>query len=268
MRHGSSKWPTPEKAVKLDAIPATVGGAAWSPDGKTRLCFQPPLPKMRLRDTTSCSPCRGRAPAPRPRAAVERVCRPAECVGSLLHARSAELVAQAGIGTRSAVVRLSLDGKTPPSADRSRRARGHRAQHESQADRLGVAGRERRPAGASSVLPRTSATRARRLPIPELAPANLRSVEPELVHWKSGPFTIEGLLYLPPAAGLAKVPLIVDVHGGPFGAWENRNDPFAAFPGRPRLGGAAAQSARLVELRREVRRRQQERSGRRRLSRT
>ena len=85
---------------------------------------------------------------------------------------------------------------------------------------------------------------------PELAPANLRSVEPQLVHWKSGPFTVEGLLYHAPDAAAAKVPLIVDVHGGPFGAWENRNDRLRGLPHRPRLGRAAAQSARLVQLRR------------------
>ena len=64
---------------------------------------------------------------------------------------------------------------------------------------------------------------------PELAPTNLRTVAPQLVHWKSGAFTIEGLLYLPPDTGSAKVPLVVDVHGGPFGAWEDRSDPFADF---------------------------------------
>ena len=67
------------------------------------------------------------------------------------------------------------------------------------------------------------------LPTPELAPASLRTVAPQLVHWKSGAFTIEGLLYLPPDSGSAKVPLVVDVHGGPFGAWEDRSDPFADF---------------------------------------
>ena len=35
------------------------------------------------------------------------------------------------------------------------------------------------------------------LTTPELLPPDLRSVEPELVQWKSGPFTIEGLLYMP-----------------------------------------------------------------------
>jgi dipeptidyl aminopeptidase/acylaminoacyl peptidase len=67
------------------------------------------------------------------------------------------------------------------------------------------------------------------LPTPELAPAGLRTVAPQLVHWKSGAFTIEGLLYLPPDSGSTKVPLVVDVHGGPFGAWEDRGDPFADF---------------------------------------
>jgi dipeptidyl aminopeptidase/acylaminoacyl peptidase len=67
------------------------------------------------------------------------------------------------------------------------------------------------------------------LALPDLRPASLRSVEPQLVKWKSGDFTIEGLLYLPPDTGSAKVPLIVDVHGGPFGAWEDRSDPFADF---------------------------------------
>jgi pimeloyl-ACP methyl ester carboxylesterase len=64
---------------------------------------------------------------------------------------------------------------------------------------------------------------------PELSPANLRMARPELIQWKSGEFTIEGLLYLPPAASGAKVPLIVDVHGGPMGAFVNRNDRLADF---------------------------------------
>ncbi len=34
---------------------------------------------------------------------------------------------------------------------------------------------------------------------------------------------------MPPSAASGKVPLIVDVHGGPFGAWENRHDAFADF---------------------------------------
>jgi dipeptidyl aminopeptidase/acylaminoacyl peptidase len=62
-----------------------------------------------------------------------------------------------------------------------------------------------------------------------MAPAGLRYVAPELVKWKSDAFTVEGLLYLPPDRGSSKVPLVVDVHGGPFGAFEDRNDAFVAF---------------------------------------
>jgi len=65
---------------------------------------------------------------------------------------------------------------------------------------------------------------------PETEPANLLSIKPELVHWQNGGLTIEGLLYLPhTATSSAKIPLILDVHGGPHGAWEDRNDLFAAF---------------------------------------
>ncbi len=65
--------------------------------------------------------------------------------------------------------------------------------------------------------------------MPELGLKDLRAVEPELVKWTSGEFTVEGLLYLPPQAKDGKVPLIVDVHGGPAGAFEDRYDPFAGF---------------------------------------
>src|SRR6185437_8196193 len=67
------------------------------------------------------------------------------------------------------------------------------------------------------------------LPIPDLGASNLRTAAPELVRWKSGPFDVEGLLYLPPQAKTGKVPLIVDVHGGPFGAWFNQTDRFLDF---------------------------------------
>jgi dipeptidyl aminopeptidase/acylaminoacyl peptidase len=61
---------------------------------------------------------------------------------------------------------------------------------------------------------------ARRLATPAVVPANWSAVAPRLVHWASDGMTIEGQLYLPPAAAPgAPVPLIVDVHGGPTGAW-------------------------------------------------
>lgn len=62
---------------------------------------------------------------------------------------------------------------------------------------------------------------ARTLKTPDLLPASWTEVAPQLVSWKSDDLTIEGLLYLPPQASHHKVPLIVDVHGGPTGAFED-----------------------------------------------
>lgn len=56
---------------------------------------------------------------------------------------------------------------------------------------------------------------------PSLIPANWPKVPSQLVEWKSDGQTIQGLLYLPPQAASQKVPLIVDVHGGPTGAFED-----------------------------------------------
>jgi dipeptidyl aminopeptidase/acylaminoacyl peptidase len=70
----------------------------------------------------------------------------------------------------------------------------------------------------------------RPLSTPAIEPAAWRAVRSRLVSWKSGNLTIQGLLYLPPQAAPAhKVPLIVNVHGGPTGAFIDRWSPFTAF---------------------------------------
>jgi dipeptidyl aminopeptidase/acylaminoacyl peptidase len=43
--------------------------------------------------------------------------------------------------------------------------------------------------------------------------------------WKRAGFTIEGLLYLPPQAASGKVPLVVNVHGGPRGQFNDGYSP-------------------------------------------
>jgi dipeptidyl aminopeptidase/acylaminoacyl peptidase len=70
---------------------------------------------------------------------------------------------------------------------------------------------------------------ARSLNTPPLLPANWPKVPSQLVQWKNENLSIEGLLYLPPQASSAKTPLIVDVHGGPTGAFEDRYDPFIVW---------------------------------------
>jgi dipeptidyl aminopeptidase/acylaminoacyl peptidase len=65
---------------------------------------------------------------------------------------------------------------------------------------------------------------ATRLSFPGTA-GDWSAVEPTLVHWKSDKLTIEGLLYLPPDAASRRVPLVVNVHGGPSGLWRNSYQP-------------------------------------------
>jgi dipeptidyl aminopeptidase/acylaminoacyl peptidase len=67
------------------------------------------------------------------------------------------------------------------------------------------------------------------LKTPPLFPEHLRSVAPKRVQWKSDSFTIEGRLYLPPEAATTRVPLIVEVHGGPLGAYSDAHEPWIDF---------------------------------------
>ena len=68
------------------------------------------------------------------------------------------------------------------------------------------------------------------LATPPIAPPNLQSVASKLVRWQSDGQEVDGLLYLPPAAKSgALAPLVVDVHGGPTGAWLDGHDAFTNF---------------------------------------
>jgi len=64
---------------------------------------------------------------------------------------------------------------------------------------------------------------------PPLVPERMLSVAPKSLQWKSDGFTIEGQLYLPPEAATRHVPLIVEVHGGPLGAYSDAHMPWVDF---------------------------------------
>jgi dipeptidyl aminopeptidase/acylaminoacyl peptidase len=63
-----------------------------------------------------------------------------------------------------------------------------------------------------------------RLSLPATA-GDWSAVKARVVRWKSDGMTIDGLLYLPPNAASQRVPLVVDVHGGPAGGWHDSYQP-------------------------------------------
>jgi dipeptidyl aminopeptidase/acylaminoacyl peptidase len=69
----------------------------------------------------------------------------------------------------------------------------------------------------------------RALATPSRVPPHLRAPASQVVRWNNDGLTLEGLLYLPPQAAGQKVPLVVDAHGGPLGAWVDSWEPFVSF---------------------------------------
>jgi len=217
---------TPDKPVKLDAVPATVGGGAFNTDGN-KIVFSAATPEDAPPGYDELYALAVGDVAAKPvrlTAGFEGQLN----ASALFFAPDGSVIAAAAVGTRATAVRIGIDGKTSPTlidldapvisglnANLKQTGWLWLAESGTQSQKLCFAQQLGNPCTA--------------LPIPELAPAGLRSVEPQLVQWMSDGLTIEGLLYLPPDAGSKKVPLIVDVHGGPFGAFENRNDAFVAF---------------------------------------
>ncbi|MBS1804593.1 MAG: S9 family peptidase [Acidobacteria bacterium] len=214
------------KPQKLDAIPATVQAAEWTSDG-SGVVFSAQTSEDAPPGYEDLFVFNPASPSSKP-LVLSRGFNGQLSARGLYFNSDGSLVAPAAIGTRNAVVGIALDGKSQPKPidlgaaiisglNTNRKHTGWAWQAESgghpsqlcYAAKLGDA--------------------CTQVPTPDLGPANLRTIEPKLVQWKSGAFTVEGLLYLPPDTGAAKTPLLVDVHGGPFGAFENRHDPFVDF---------------------------------------
>jgi dipeptidyl aminopeptidase/acylaminoacyl peptidase len=70
---------------------------------------------------------------------------------------------------------------------------------------------------------------AKPLNAPNLMPATWTQAGSQIVRWKNENQSLEGLLYLPPQAATRKVPLVVDVHGGPTGAFEDGYYPLIEY---------------------------------------
>jgi dipeptidyl aminopeptidase/acylaminoacyl peptidase len=220
----------PEKPVKLDGIPATAAqSAAWRQDGgETVFAAQTPEDAPQSYSELFALAVGG---AESSAGSARRLA--AGFAGqlngvSLYYAADGSLITSAGIGTRITPVRIALGGKMPPVAvDLGAAVVGRLNTNLKRTGWVWVANSGGQP--LTLCFAPNLGEPCQSVAIPELSPANLRIAKPELVSWKSEEFTIEGLLYLPPAASGAKVPLIVDAHGGPMGAFVASNDRLADF---------------------------------------
>jgi dipeptidyl aminopeptidase/acylaminoacyl peptidase len=215
-----------EHPVKLDQVPATVDGGVWSNDGK-EIAFAAATPEDAPPGYNELYFLPGTAPGSKPirlTAGFQGQLRDL----TLYFIPDGALVTSAAIGTRISPTLIALSGKTPPAQiDFGAAVISGLNTNLKQTGWVWLAESGGHPIQLCFAAHLGENCKA--LPTPDLAPTGLRSIAPQLVRWKSGDFNIEGLLYLPPDIGPGKIPLVVDVHGGPFGAWINRNDPFADF---------------------------------------
>jgi len=216
----------PEHPVRLDSVSATVQGGAWGNDGAS-IVYAAATPDDAPPGYDELYLLKSTTPGEKP------VRLTAGFSGQLrgtpvYFIPGGTLVTTAGIGTRTTPILIALDASAPPARiDFGADVISGLHTNRSQSGWVWIAESGGHPTSLCFA-PRIGQN-CRALPVPDLVPENLRSAAPLLVRWKSGDFNIEGLLYLPPDTGSAKVPLVVDVHGGPFGAWINRSDPFADF---------------------------------------
>ncbi|HEV2214981.1 MAG TPA: prolyl oligopeptidase family serine peptidase [Terracidiphilus sp.] len=211
------------QAEKLAAIPATISGGAFSPTGST-IVFSAQTPQdappgyddlFALPGSGHGTPARLTAGFPGQLSARD-----------LAFESDSSLLTISEIGTRSMPVRIALSGAShPQSINLGSGVVTSLATNPARTGWLWLAQSGGHP--MQLCFAAKLGQPCRTLPTPALAPQGLRTIAPQRVTWKSGNLTIEGLLYLPPQAATSKVPLIVDVHGGPLGAWTNGYDPWA-----------------------------------------
>jgi dipeptidyl aminopeptidase/acylaminoacyl peptidase len=214
----------PEKPVKLAQVPATVGrGAAWRRDGK-ELVFAAQTPDDAppgYDELFALSPEGSAAPARMSPTFTGQMS------GAGYYTADGSFVTDAALGTHLTVVRVTSPMAAPVLIDLGASVVDALNTNRRETGWLWLAqgaGEETKLCYAAKL-----GDACQGIATPELAPAGLEWVKPQLIQWRSGDLTIEGLLYLPPGASAGKVPLVVDVHGGPMGAFEDRNDPLAAF---------------------------------------
>ena len=220
-----------DKPVALKGVPATVRGSfGWSPDGnQVVFAAQTPEDAPPGVEELFALALPGAGPAEKTEALrVTAGFNGAVGFGDPVYLPDGKVVASVAQGTRLTVARLSLDGKTAPEfVPQSASIVNGLGTNRKQTGWVWLASGSDHP--ESLCYAATLGGDCKMLPTPALTKQPFRSVKSQLVTWQSDGFTIEGLLYLPPEAADKKVPLIVDVHGGPLGTWEDRYGEWTGF---------------------------------------
>jgi dipeptidyl aminopeptidase/acylaminoacyl peptidase len=139
-----------------------------------------------------------------------------------------KVVAPVVIGTRMSIAKISLDGSSAPEiVPQATVIATSLATNLKQTGWVWTASASDKP--EEFCYSATLGGECKLLSTPSPTQEKFRTVASKLVSWQNEGLTIEGLLYLPPDADTKKVPLIIDVHGGPLGAWEDRHDEWTSF---------------------------------------
>lgn len=207
------------RAAKLEGMPSTVGGVTWAADGASLLVEAqakvdaPPGVGEVYRYTLATRELRDLSEGYR--GAVE---------GGMVALKDGSTVAevQEGFRTGPAVLR---DGKSPEMVRVPLRSVSDAATNAGEMGwvMLGSGGGH----APELLYAKTLGGETTVLKTPAMGWEGLKRGVGKDVRWKNEGLEIEGLLYLPEGAGTAgkKVPLVVDVHGGPTGAYSDRHQP-------------------------------------------
>jgi dipeptidyl aminopeptidase/acylaminoacyl peptidase len=220
-----------EKPIALHGVPATVRGSfGWNPDGN-QIVFAAQTPEDAppgVEELFALSLPGAGASDKTEALRVTAGFNGALSFGDPVYLPDGKVVASMEVGTRLTAVRVSLDTKIAPEAiPQATPVVASLNANRNQTGWVWLASGSDQP--ETLCYAAALGSECKTLPTPELTSQRFRSVKSQLVTWQSEGFTIEGLLYLPPEAAAKKVPLIVDVHGGPLGAWTDRYMDWTGF---------------------------------------
>jgi dipeptidyl aminopeptidase/acylaminoacyl peptidase len=224
-----------DKPMALKGVPATVrGGVGWSPDGD-QIAFAAQTPEdappgveelftLRLPDADSSDLQKAQRLMADFKGSLGSG-QPVYLTGSLA---GGQILASTVEGTRMTAVRFALDGKSAPqSVPQNTPVVSGLSTNPKQTGWVWLASGSDHPESLCHAA--ALGGECKSLSTPELTTQHFRSVKSQLVQWQNDGLTIEGLLYLPAESANKKVPLIVDVHGGPLGAWADRYEEWTGF---------------------------------------